>query len=75
MKWHDDEKPATPEDWERLEKFNDFLGIPVRWLTFCTNSECGKMWKEGRFEDEVAAPEIKIIKDKIRKEILRDRGR
>ncbi len=74
MKWHDDKKPATPEDWNLLEKFNDFLGIPVRWLTYCTNQKCGKMWKEGKLENEVAAPKIKIIKDKIRNDIKREKG-
>lgn len=74
MKWHDDEKPATPEDWNLLEKFNDFLGIPVRWVTYCTNLDCQKIWKEGMFEKEISEPKIKIIKDKIRNNIKRERG-
>ena len=74
MKWNDDEDPLTPEEWKLLEKFNNYFEIPVRWLTYCANTECGKIWKEGRFDDEVVNPKIKIIKNKIRREILRERG-
>lgn len=74
MKWNDDKDPATPEEWELLEKFNDHLNIPVRWVTYCTNKKCHKIWKEGKFEEEIVSPKTNIIRDKIRAEVLRERG-
>ena len=74
MKWNSDKDPTTPAEWELMEKVNDFMEIPVRWVRICTNPDCMKMWKEGKFEEEVVEPKIKSITNKIRAEVLRDWG-
>jgi hypothetical protein len=74
MKWNHDQDPTTAEEWILMEKFNDKLGIGARWINYCTNPDCYKIWKEGEFEDEIVLPKTSIIRDKIRAEVLRERG-
>lgn len=74
MKWDKVNEPSTPEEWEIMEKINDALGISIRWVTMCKNPDCRKIWKEGEFEDEIVEPKSRIIKDKIRAEVKRERG-
>ncbi len=73
MKWHD-EKSATLEDWTLLEKLHNFLKNPVRWVTFCPNPDCGKIWKEGEFEDDIINPKVMLTKEEIRKQGLNEWG-
>ena len=74
MKWNNDNEPSTPEEWELMEKINEQLGIPVRWITICANPNCRKTWKEGEFEEEIVLPKTSKLKEKIRKEVLKSRG-
>ena len=74
MKWNDDDGPNSPEEWALMEKFNNYMEVPVRWLTYCINPDCGKIWKEGEFENKIVIPKDKIIKDKIRNEIVNNGG-
>jgi len=74
MKWDRVNNPFTTDEWEIMEKINEALGITVRWVTICKNPDCHKIWKEGEFEDEIVEHKSRILKDKIRAEIKRERG-